>query len=78
MRLLRRAERALSTCWYGERHPPLFIGHSNDGEVVVAATHLDAMNGLAVSASDIGVTGGSEPNDEPSAGRGSASVPVTA
>ena len=27
---------------------PVFIGHGTDGEVVLAATHYDAMNGLAM------------------------------
>ena len=40
-----------------ENSSGLFVGHSEDGQVVVAATHYDAMNGLAVVESDIGVAG---------------------
>ena len=32
---------------------PLFVGHTNNGTVVVAAKHTDAMNGLAVLAQDV-------------------------
>lgn len=35
--------------------PRLYIGHGTRGEVVVAASHYDAMNGLAVEASDLGL-----------------------
>ncbi len=32
---------------------PLFVGHTNNGMVVVAANHANAMNGLAVMSQDI-------------------------
>jgi hypothetical protein len=35
---------------------PLFVGHTPDGELVVAAHHYDAMNGLAVTSDEIGAT----------------------
>ena len=35
--------------------PGLFIGHSQSGDVVVAASHYDAMHGLAVTATDLGL-----------------------
>jgi hypothetical protein len=31
----------------------LFVGHTNSGVLVVAARHIDAMNGLAVLAGDV-------------------------
>ena len=34
--------------------PRLLVGHGNHGEVVMAASHYDAMNGLAVAARDLG------------------------
>lgn len=33
---------------------PVYVGHSEDGTVVMATTHADAMHGLAVSATDLG------------------------
>jgi len=39
-----------------EKSPGLFVGHSEDGEMVVAATHYDAMNGLAVLDTDLGLS----------------------
>jgi hypothetical protein len=36
--------------------PRLFVGHDVNGHLVVAASHYDAMNGLAVLASDLGIT----------------------
>ena len=38
----------------GEEAHPLYVGTSTDGEIVVAATHYDAMNGLAVTADEVG------------------------
>jgi hypothetical protein len=35
---------------------PLYVGRGSDGEVVMATTHHDAMNGLAVASQDIGVS----------------------
>ena len=40
-----------------EKSPGLFVGHSEDGQVVVAASHYDAMNGLAVEDVDLGMEG---------------------
>ena len=42
---------------HGDPVHPLFVGHSDRGEVVVASTHYDAMGGLAVSSADIGQPG---------------------
>ena len=42
---------------HGDPVHPLFVGHSNNGEVVVASTHYDAMGGLAVASTDIGRAG---------------------
>jgi hypothetical protein len=39
----------------GTDEHPVFIGHGTDGEVVLAATHYDAMNGLAMAPQDIGI-----------------------
>ena len=33
----------------------MYIGHSVNGDVVVAASHYDAMNGLAVASTDLGL-----------------------
>ena len=44
-----------STLVLREKSPGLFVGHSEDGEVVIASTHYDAMNGLAVIDSDLGI-----------------------
>jgi hypothetical protein len=38
-----------------EKSPGLFVGHTDDGEVVVAASHYEAMNGLAVMDTDLGL-----------------------
>jgi len=38
-----------------EAHP-LYVGTGSDGEVVMASTHYDSMNGLAVASQDISVT----------------------
>jgi hypothetical protein len=37
------------------RSPGLFLGHSVDGEVVVASTHYLAMSGLATTDTDLGL-----------------------
>jgi hypothetical protein len=39
----------------GSTQHPLFVGTSVDGDTVVAATHYDAVNGLAVTADEIGL-----------------------
>ena len=38
-----------------EKSPGLFVGHTDEGEVVVAASHYDAMNGVAVMDTDLGL-----------------------
>jgi hypothetical protein len=38
-----------------EKGKGLFVGHTDAGEVVIAASHYDAMNGLAVLDTDLGV-----------------------
>jgi len=38
-----------------EGSPGLYLGHSVDGEVVVAATHYDAMGGLATTDVELGL-----------------------
>ena len=37
----------------------LYVGHSTDGEVVLAANHYDAMAGLATTADELGIPSGS-------------------
>lgn len=39
---------------HGDIDHPLYVGHSIDGQIVVAATHYDAMHGLAVTADEVG------------------------
>jgi hypothetical protein len=38
-----------------EKAPGVFVGHSETGEVVIAASHYDAMNGVAVADVDLGL-----------------------
>lgn len=38
-----------------EKSPGLFVGHTDEGQVVIAASHYDAMNGLAVMDTDLGL-----------------------
>jgi hypothetical protein len=38
-----------------EKGHGIFVGHTDNGDVVVAATHYNAMNGLAVLDTDLGV-----------------------
>jgi hypothetical protein len=38
-----------------EKGRGLFVGHTDNGDVVIAATHYNAMNGLAVLDTDLGV-----------------------
>lgn len=40
--------------------PRLFVGHGSSGEIVVAASHYDAMNGLAVEEMDLGLPAGGD------------------
>jgi len=42
----------------------LFVGHSNDGSVLVSASHLDAMHGLAVPASELEAKNASDPDGD--------------
>jgi len=42
----------------------LFVGHSNDGSVLVSASHLDAMHGLAVPASELQAKNASDPDGD--------------
>lgn len=37
---------------------PLFVGHGTDGELVMASTHYDSMNGLAVASQELNVKSG--------------------
>jgi phosphoglucomutase len=43
----------------GDAHP-LYVGRGSDGELVMASSHHDAMNGLAVAGQEIGVTSGQD------------------
>jgi hypothetical protein len=36
----------------------VFVGHGTDGELVMASTHYESMNGLAVGSQQLGVTAG--------------------
>ena|SRR5437879_3054970 len=47
-------QRSIEMSGKGDPTHPLFVGYSRDGEMVVAATHADAMHGLAVAAADLG------------------------
>ena len=38
-----------------EGSPGLFVGHTQSGQVVIAATHYDAMTGLATTDVDLGL-----------------------
>jgi hypothetical protein len=38
-----------------EKSKGLFVGHTDSGEVVVAANHYNAMNGLAILDTDLGI-----------------------
>jgi hypothetical protein len=40
----------------GDAAHPFVVGHSQDGEIVLASTHADAMNGLAVAVADVGAS----------------------
>ena len=42
--------------------PHLFVGHSDSGEVLVSATHADAMRGLAVPASQLDIHNADDPD----------------
>jgi hypothetical protein len=50
---------------HGDPEHPLFVGHSDHGEVVVAATHYDAMGGMAVTARELGQKGYSGQGSDP-------------
>ena len=49
-----RAVRAEALQERGDALHPLYVGHSDTGEVVVAANHYDAMQGVAVTAAELG------------------------
>jgi len=53
------ARQNLETLRQADPNHPVYVGHSASGEVVMATTHADAMHGLAVAASDLGVPTGS-------------------
>jgi hypothetical protein len=38
-----------------EKGHGIFVGHTDAGEVVIAASHYDAMNGLAILDTDLGI-----------------------
>ena len=40
----------------GPAHP-LYVGHGTSGEMVLAASHYDAMSGMAVAVADLGMKG---------------------
>jgi len=42
----------------GDPVHPVYVGRGDAGEIVIAASHYDAMNGLAVAAADIGAKEG--------------------
>src|SRR3954465_10166447 len=46
------------------RSPGLFMGHSVDGDVVIAATHYSAMGGLATTAEELGLPARKGTNSE--------------
>jgi hypothetical protein len=41
----------------------LFVGHSTNGDVVIAATHYGAMSGLATTADELGLKANEKDND---------------
>lgn len=45
----------------GSEHP-VYVGHGSDGELVMASTHHDAMNGVAVASTELGITGKDDPD----------------
>jgi hypothetical protein len=40
-----------------------FVGHSSDGDVVIAATHYGAMSGMATTAEELGLKGDDKSKD---------------
>jgi hypothetical protein len=52
-----RAARTAGLQEHGDPSHPLYVGHSDTGDVVVAASHFDAMSGVAVAAAAIGEKG---------------------
>ena len=42
----------------GDKDHPVYVGVGTNGEIVVAASHSDAMNGLAVAAEEVGAKAG--------------------
>ena len=55
-----RAVRVVALEERGDAVHPLYVGHSDNGDVVVAATHYDAMQGVAVTAEELGGKGGEQ------------------
>ncbi|TMB02122.1 MAG: hypothetical protein E6J64_17710 [Deltaproteobacteria bacterium] len=47
-----------------DRSPGLYMGHSQSGALVVAATHYDAMTGLATTADELGLASRKGSNGE--------------
>jgi hypothetical protein len=43
---------------------PLYVGRGSDGELVMASTHHDAMNGLAVASEEISASGRKDDSGE--------------
>src|SRR2546423_15360576 len=54
---------------------PVFVGHGSDGELVMASTHYDSMNGLAVATQQLGVTTGREGGGDFACKRGTGTAP---
>jgi hypothetical protein len=52
-----RAVRTAALQEHGDPSHPLYVGHSDTGDVVVAASHFDAMSGTAVAAAAVGEKG---------------------
>ena len=52
------AERERQLVERGDPAHPVYVGRGEDGEIVIAARHYDAMNGLAVAAADLGAKPG--------------------
>jgi hypothetical protein len=50
-----RAAESMHLTPRGDMQHPLYVGTSTSGDVVVAATYYDAVSGLAVAASDLGL-----------------------
>jgi hypothetical protein len=42
----------------------IFVGHSNDGELLVSTSHRDAMHGLVVPGSELGIRKPGDPDGD--------------